>query len=800
MTAQTNKLKSTDDFMRIQDLFYLCANRWYWFVIALFITLSVAFLYIKKTPPTYNRTASILIKEDSNGSSSGDISGLEDLGIMQPNTNINNEIVTLQSNSLMLDVVKRLNLNVEYTVKGSFHDIVLYGSTLPIEVKFDSIAAGKNLHFSVNILNDNKVELKDFIVNGVEQDDAVKASGILTQPISTAFGVITVVPTAHYNGAMKTPINVTDSDPMSTAKAFKSRLTVSLGEEKTTIVNLSFSDVSTQRAEDVLNTLIEVYNENWIKDRNQIAISTSEFINDRLAVIEQELGNVDEDISSFKSKNLVPDVAAVSSMYMTQSHEASNELQLLNNHLYMAKFIRKYIMENKNRNQLIPANSGIESGAIESQISAYNQALIERNNLVANSSEQNPLVENMDNNLKALRSAIVSSVDNYIVTLNAQIKSTEKSENQAKTKIAENPSQAKYLLSVERQQKVKESLYLFLLQKREENELSQAFSAYNTRIIQAATGSMIPSAPLKKNIYLVAIAIGLLVPAIIIFLRETMNTKLRGKKDLEQLSMPFLGEIPLADKKGKRNFLKKKDKNTELKIVVKQGSRNIENEAFRVLRTNLEFMMGQKKDENVIVVTSFNPGSGKSFSAMNIAASLSLKNKKVLVIDGDLRHGSTSSYINSPKQGLTNYLNGAVNDISKIIVPLPKYSGVDIIPIGTIPPNPTELLEENRLKELLESVRHNYDYVFIDCPPVDIVADTQIIEQYADRTIFIVRAGLLERSMLQELENMYTEKRFKNLAIILNGSISSNSRYGYKYGYKYGYQYGYGYGYTSDEE
>lgn len=803
MTAQTNKLKSTDDFMRIQDLFYLCANRWYWFVIALIITLSVAFLYIKKTPPTYNRTATILIKEDSNGSSSsGDISGLEDLGLVQTNTNINNEIVTLQSNSLMLDVIKRLHLNVEYSVKGSFHDIVLYGSTLPIEVKFDSIAASKNLHFSVNILNDNKVELKDFIVNGVEQDDAVKASGILTQPISTAFGVITVVPTAHYNGAMNTPIIVTDSDPMSTAKAFKERLTVSLGEEKTTIVNLSFSDVSTQRAEDVLNTLIEVYNENWIKDKNQIAVSTSEFINDRLAVIEQELGNVDEDISSFKSKNLVPDVAAASSMYMSQSYDASNELQLLNNHLYMAKFIRNYITENKNRNQLIPANSGIENGAIENQIDAYNKALIERNNLVANSSEQNPLVENMDNNLKALRSAIVSSVDNYIVTLNAQIKSTEKSENQANTKIAENPSQAKYLLSVERQQKVKESLYLFLLQKREENELSQAFSAYNTRIIQAATGSMIPSAPLKKNIYLVAIAIGLLVPAIIIFLRETMNTKLRGRKDLEQLSIPFLGEIPMANKKKPKNIFSKKDKNTELKIVVKQGNRNISNEAFRVLRTNLEFMMGQKKDENVIVVTSFNPGSGKSFSAMNIAASLSLKNKKVLVIDGDLRHGSTSSYINSPKQGLTDYLNGAVNDISKIIVPLPKYSGVDIIPIGTIPPNPTELLEENRLKKLLESVRHNYDYVFIDCPPVDIVADTQIIEQYADRTIFIVRAGLLERSMLQELENMYTEKRFKNLAIILNGTISSNSRYGYKYGYKYGYQYGYGYGYgyTSDDE
>lgn len=801
MTTQPNRQKPADDFMRIQDLFYLCANRWYWFVISLFITISIAVLYIKRTPATYDRTATILIKEDSKGSSAtGDISGLEDLGLIQTNTNINNEIVTIQATSLMADVVKRLNLNVDYTIEGRFHDIVLYGTNRPIEVKFDSIAAAKNLHFAINILNDNKVELSDFIINGTKQDKTIKANGILTKPIATPFGTLTVVPTAYYNGAMESPILVSTSDILSTAKNYKSRLNVSLGEEKTTIINLSFSDVSTQRAEDVLNTLIEVYNENWVKDKNRIAVSTSEFINDRLAVIEQELGNVDEDISSFKSKNLVPDVAAVSSMYMAQSHDASNELQMLNNHLYMAKFIRNYITEKKNKDQLIPANSGIESGAIETQIGAYNNALIERNKLVANSSEQNPLVENMDNNLAALRAAIVTSIDNYIVTLNAQIKSTEKSELQANTKIAENPTQAKYLLSVERQQKVKESLYLFLLQKREENELSQAFSAYNTRIIQAATGSMIPSAPLKKNILLVAFAIGLLVPAIIIFLRETMNTKLRGRKDLEQLSMPFLGEIPLAHKKNSKNIFSKKDKQTELKIVVKPGNRNISNEAFRVLRTNLEFMMGQKKDENVIVVTSFNPGSGKSFSAMNIAASLSLKNKKVLVIDGDLRHGSTSSYINSPKQGLTDYLNGAVNDVSKIIVPLPKYSGVNVIPIGTIPPNPTELLEENRLKNLLESVRHNYDYVFVDCPPIDIVADTQIIEQYADRTIFVVRAGLLERSMIQELENIYTEKRFKNLALVLNGTISSNSRYGYKYGYKYGYQYGYGYGYASDEE
>ena len=277
-------------------------------------------------------------------------------------------------------------------------------------------------------------------------------------------------------------------------------LTVSLSDEKATVINLSYVDVCIQRAEDLLNTLISVYNENWVKDKNQIAVSTSMFINDRLGVIEGELGNVDENISSFKSEHLLPDVQAASNLYMTQSSETSSKILALNTQLSMARYIRGYLTSSNGQNQLLPANSGLESANIEKQISDYNAMQLQRNSLVANSSEQNPLVQDLDQSLKALRGAVVISIDNLITSLNTQIRSLQQNEKETTGKIAASPDQAKYLLSVERQQKVKEALYLFLLQKREENELSQAFTAYNTRIITPPTGKLEPTAPIKRNI------------------------------------------------------------------------------------------------------------------------------------------------------------------------------------------------------------------------------------------------------------------------------------------------------------
>lgn len=353
-------------------------------------------------------------------------------------------------------------------------------------------------------------------------------------------------------------------------------------------------------------------------------------------------------------------------------------------------------------------------------------------------------------------------------------------------------------MSVERQQKVKESLYLFLLQKREENELSQAFTAYNTRVITPPTGSMIPTAPVKKNILLVGFALGLLIPVVIVFLQETLNTRIRGKKDLEGLSIPFVGEIPLYGKVRRSGLFRKKvTPLTETKVVVKEGSRDVVNEAFRVLRTNLEFVSGENGMGQVILMTSFNPGSGKTFLTVNIASSLAIKGKKVLVIDGDLRRGSTSVYVGSPHHGLSNYLAGKVQRIEDVIVPASETVRFDVLPVGTIPPNPTELLSGERLQALLADFRTHYDYILIDCPPIELVADTHIIEKYADRTIFVVRAGLLERSMLSELEALYTEHKFKNMAVLLNGTEGNGS---YRYGYRYGYHYGYGSNYYYGNE
>lgn len=745
-----------DDFLRIQDLLYLCLARWKWFVLSLVATIGVATVYLLRTPAVYTRTASVLIKEDSKGKSvSSDLESFSEFGLFQSGTNVNNELITFQSPALMTEVVKRLRLDMNYFVPGKFHRQVAYGLTLPVDVTINDLPENESAGFTLEVQPDGTLFLSDFIRNGTDLDEK-DIKGSLFDSIPTPLGKIIINTTPNYVKGKAYTLYVGKSNLYNAVNSCSSNLSVSLNNEKASVIDLSFKDNSTQRAEDVLSMLISVYNENWVKDKNQIAVSTSMFINERLGVIEQELGNVDEDISSYKSEHLLPDVQAASSMYMAQSSATNAQILALNNQLYMTRYIRNYLANDANRTQLLPANSGIESANIESQIAEYNKQLLQRNSLVANSSAENPLVMDMDQALASMRGAIIRSIDNQIVTLNSQIKSLRQTEQQTTSRIAANPTQAKYLLSVERQQKVKEALYLFLLQKREENELSQAFTAYNTRIVTPPHGSMLPTSPVRKNIFMAAFALGLLIPIVIIFMRENMNTRVRGRKDLESVTVPFIGEIPLFTRKKKRIFGKKPQ---EVKtVVVKEGSRDIINEAFRVLRTNLEFMTGKDKTSNVIIMTSFNPGSGKSFLTMNIAVSFAIKGKKVLVIDGDLRHGSASSYIDSPAKGLSDYLGGRIDNLDEIIVPDPRHKSMDILPVGTIPPNPTELLFDERLKQVIDTVRGQYDYVLIDCPPIELVADTQIIEKLADRTIFVVRAGLLERSMLAELEKIYGEK------------------------------------------
>ena len=782
--------KPADDFIRIQDLWSMFVPKWYWFAISLFITLTIAVLYLLSTPPIYTRTAAILVKDNSKRSSStGAMSDFSDLGIFKSNTNINNELLTLKSPTLMTEVVNRLGLNETFTIRKGLKNVDLY-KVSPVTITFcDKIEVP--LSFTIKFSSKEAFAISELEISGEDIGETLSAQ--MGDSIQTSAGIMIVSPTQEFTDAfIGTSIRYVRGSVRAAVDTYSNALVAELGNEDATIINLSINDTSIRKAEDILNTLIEVYNENWIRDKNQIAVSTSQFISDRLGVIESELGHVDENISSYKSEHLLPDVQAASSLYMAQSAENNKELSTLNNQLSTAQYIRREL-NTKQLDQTLPANSGIVSANIETQISEYNNLVLDRNRLIANSSEKNPLVKNMASSLQSMQRTIIQSVDNLIVSLNTQIRSLRRQEEATTNRLASNPNQAKYLLSVERQQKVKEELYLYLLQKREENELSQAFTAYNTRLITAPRGSMFPTAPRKMNILLVAFAVGLLVPAVGIFMKENMNTKVRGRKDLENLSIPFIGEIPQYSGTKKKWWEFKHRKRQDMKtIVVNEGNRNIINEAFRVLRSNMDFMASKDNNQHVFVLTSFNPGSGKSFLAINIAISFAIKKKKILIIDGDLRHRTVSSYVDSPNKGLSDYLNNQIEDWKEIIVSYKGYTNLHILPIGTIPPNPTELLEDSKLSMLIEALRPEYDYIFIDCPPVDIVADAQIIEKWADRTIFVVRSGLLDRSMLSELENMYTGKRFKNLSMILNGTESTGGRYGYRYGYHYGYASYYG--------
>ena len=799
-TIQNNSEQQEESTFSIKDIAYLCLANWKWFVVSLVLCIGIALFYTLKTMPVYQRTASILIQDESKSKSVGsDVASMfSEMGLANGHSNVNNELCAIQSPAVLLEAGKRLSYDINYRIPGTFHDQVLYGKNLPLKIVFHDLKPEQSAVLTIKVIDGKSVELSKFQLSNVDDIDESPVVCRLNAKTKTPVGHVTVVPATAFKKLLKKPlpVSVTRTNLYSMTTAIQTSLTAEVTSKEATVIDISYSDVVPQRAEDVINMIIDVYRESWMNDKNVMTVATSNFITERLGVIEQELGDVDQDISSYKSTNLLPDVETASTLYMEQSKENSNQLLKLSTQRSICQYMRRHLIESSSKNQVLPVNSGVESDAIEKQISEYNNRLLERNSLVSNSSETNPLVQDLDQQLASLRSAILTGINNLIVSLDTQVAQLQKSENRTTSQIASSPNQAKYLQSVGRQQKVKEALYLFLLQKREENELSRAFTAYNTRIITPPTGSLQPIAPVKKKILLIAFVLGLAIPVGIIYLRESTNTKVRGRKDLEKLTIPFLGEIPYHMGRKKHHWWQKKQTEERNEIVVKPGRRDVINEAFRVLRTNIEFVANNESgNANVILLTSFNSGSGKSFLSVNIAKSFAIRNKKVLVIDCDLRRGTASKYIGSPEKGLSDYLCGKVHDLQKLIVTDGSEASMSVLPMGTMPPNPTELLYSERLAPMMETLRRQFDYIFIDCPPIEIVADTQILEQYADRVIFVVRAGLFERSMVPELQKLYDGKKHRNMSFILNCTQGSSGRYG-KYGnYRYGYGYGYGYGY-----
>lgn len=680
----------------MKAIWHLFIGKWKWFVASVIVCVALGAYYLLKTPKQYSRSAIVLIKDESKQQGIGsDISSMfSNLGYSMGQTNVNNELYDIQAPSVIWEAGHRLGLDVTYIVPGTFHDNELYGNTLPVTVRFLGLTDDQTASFKLELSANGKVKMSKFYYDGdpVGEKDKV-VEGYTKSIINTPVGRVVITPTKYFGSYMaedNLPISVYKSTLYQMTTNMQSRLSAALADKQASIINMSYTDEIPDRACDVINMIISVYKEQWVKDKNQVIDATSKFINNRIAIIERELGGLDANISSYRSQHLIPDEEATSTLYMDQTKDISKQLLDLNTQRAMAIYVRNMLVRSsKDHYQLLPVNSGIESSAIEKQISTYNTYLMQRNQLMSNSSSTNPIVEDYDNQLAGMRRSIVTGLNNLVAGIDQQVSMAQSDANQTKSRIASAPGQIKYLQSVGRQQKVKEQLYIFLLQKREENELSQAFTAYNVRLVSPPYGSFIPVSPKSKQILIIAFLLGLIIPGSIIFLNESMDTRLRGRKDLDGLDVPFAGEIPYANKlKWYERITPKRMEKDSLKIVVAEGNHDIMNESFRVLRTKLEFLIPANRDSNVVQVTSFNPNSGKTFLTANIGAALAVKKKRVLIIDCDLRKASISTLVHSPHKGITHYLTGKDVNLDDLLYKVDGFDTLTIMPVGVMPPNP----------------------------------------------------------------------------------------------------------------
>lgn len=786
--ASSVAVKAKDEVFSVRKFLESCLRNWKWFAMSLVFFMGLAVLYLKTKQPVYERSEQILIKDQDGGGGIGDISSaFASMGLVSSNTTVYNELISLTSPAVMAEVVERLHLDMNYNTRVGLMPKTLYGSELPVAVEMKGVGKQDGAGFVMSLFPDGSIELTDFYKydkagKKLEFENIVKVpSGAVS--VSTPVGAVAFSRNPFFEGKIAEEplkIKVDHVGLQFTIENYSAALKGDLVDQDAEVIGLTIKDVSVQRAVDILNTVVDVYNENWIEDKNKLARATSTFIDERLKVIQQELGDVDSEIADYKTATMTPSLEAELEATVKRSGELSGEMLEVTNKLAMTSFIRDYITSPAHKYDIVPVNVGIGNDALARSIADYNEVLFARNSLVANSSPANPIVKDYDVRLAGMRDEIERSIKGDISSMEAVLNNMNLAKGRNEGKLREAPGQVKFLQSIMRQQTVKEALYLFLLQKREENELGQTFTAYNTRIITPPTGSLLPVSPKKKLILLVAFVFAVALPGVILYIIESMDNKIRSRKDLEMLPMPFAGEIPRVGKKKRLKVDssgKKRKKDVAPLSVVEEGKRDIVNEAFRVVRSNLDFMRGRGKETEVWMITSFNPGSGKSFVSYNLGLSFALKGKKVLVIDGDLRHGSSSMYVDSPSKGLSTYLRGMTDDWKSML----KYSRQDdnlaILPTGALPPNPAELLDNGRMSELIGEAKQNFDYIFIDCPPVNIVVDTQILEPYSDRTLFVVRAGLLERGALDELAQFYHERKFRQMSVILNGTDSIHSGY-----------------------
>jgi capsular exopolysaccharide synthesis family protein len=745
---------------------------WRWFVLGVAITMSVAYIYLRYSIPQYRAATTILVKDDKKGGLSSELSAFADMGISGGKSNLDNEIEILKSRSLVENTVRKMNLNIAFIVEGKVLSTNLYNKA-PIlltylEKKSDFYNEGRSYQFWA--LSNDTFQFIDLLGQGnvLEGGKKVFRYG---QPIRTKYGTLVInkslVNTQPYNDEVR-PIKIIINPLESVAASFRSRLSVALLSKTSSVVELSLVDPVVEQAEDFLNNLVQNYNEEAAADKNFISENTSKFIANRLALITEELDGVEKNVESFKTGNQLTNIEAEAQLFIEGSSEydkkgIETDIQL-NVITSLTDFLKK-----STPSDLLPTN--IASGEAQELIQEYNQLVLTRNRVLKTATEVNPTVVKISEQINALKSNVVASLSRQKNNLMIQKRDLGSQEGVFNSKIKKIPSQERQFRVIARQQKVKEELYLYLLQKREETAIALAATESIARVVDSAKGSYTPISPKKSIIYLGALFLGLLIPFAIIYLLDLLDTKIKSRLDLEGKSpIPFIGDVPSSDSPSE---------------IIKSESRTSSAEALRIIRTNLEFMLTKVPEgiAKTIFLTATFPKEGKTFVSVNLAATFALSGKKVLLIGMDIRNPRLDDYLSIPDRGVTNYLSSKTLVLEDLIVKYDGFEDFHILPAGIIPPNPAELLMNKKVDGLFESLKKQYDYIIVDTAPVSLVTDTLLIAKHADCFIYVARANFLEKRMLNIPNTLFKEQKLPNMCMLLNDTDSTK---GYGYGYGYG--------------
>lgn len=755
----------------LQTLIDLVLSSWKWMLLSVIVCVGAAYYYVSTIAPVYERASVLLVKEEQE-------SGLKELSALMNNPGastskgIENEIYTLSSNQVLSEVVDRLKLDIIYTQKRGFRTVDLYGE-VPFEVRFENAFSGA-VSLEVKAISSDSLYVSAFRVSG---ENIEKSMWIpYNQKVSTPVGNLVIVPKGvPSKQQLEQPYVVHRMDKEYVVSVLRSKITTAPALENGTMVKIVCLDTSIPKADAILKSIMDVYTEILVEDKNKTAANTAKFIEERIVIISKELGAVEEELTEFKQRQGIVDIQSKVESSMEEGTRAKEKSLELTAQLNVAQYVRNFVNDISKRNELIPNVSGIGDTGVESQIQSYNELLLRRNRLEENSGKDNVVVQELNQDLMAMRSTIAGSLETYCKTISLRISDARKQESRANSSISALPLQEKKVLDVMRQQAIKENLYTFLLQNREQIAMQLASTEANLRVVEQPYGSKLPVYPNKKQILLIALAVGLALPVGLAYLRKLLDTGVDGKKDIERFTtIPVIGEIPTQQAKS------------DAKIVVAANCKDSVNEAFRILRANLSFFYS---DAKVIMLTSTMAGEGKSFVSRNIAAALALSGKKVVLVDTDIRKGTLGKLLDIKyENGLSTYLSGHTPAYRELIIPNILDTQIDFLPAGMVPPNPAELLMGDRLEMLVADLRQSYDYVILDNVPAMVVADAGLVNRVADITLYVVRNGVLDRRYLPELEKIYAENKFKQLSIVLNDVPMAH-----KYGYSYGYGYGYGY-------